>query len=359
MPRAQSRSRALTAAATLPALALAAVVVGCGGAPQAAAQATTPSTTPAGPALGNGEVLLFPNEPAVRMPLAAGEGHVVVTRPTATGSDLIDVSEPGKPRTLQSFKGAPAIPSIGTDAAGRPVAVVSPCLSAQELGVPRCELHAIDLATGNDRPLRGSKFAYVGDLDRGRALVVRRPKGGGVRLAQTRGTTDTYAAVPLTAITVGGKSVPYTSSQYGLDQTSTIGSLDAAGNVIAATILFGNPGDYGGSLLLRGTSAGRWTKLAASGYGLMNGDRREFRATTVTPTGVRAVYDGGTNDDPYAARWNAAGKLVKRLKLPDGFDVAFSAFDGDRLVRVNSGDFGFEGGPSANGVIASGPYSLG
>jgi hypothetical protein len=281
-------------------------------------------------------VVLDPNASAARTRVAAGGGHVVSMQATEDGgSSLFELVAGSAPRLLQHFKGDLAWPEVGTDAGGHLVVVASPCSTQdQPLPLPPCSLVAVNIATGKSATVANSKGAYIGDLDHGRAVVARRSADVGVRIALGPAKKG-GASTPLPFASVLRPSVDR-AREY--QATRYVDSIDLSGGTIAATLLAGDDdGGQGGDsqLIRRAVTGSAWSELAHSGYGGASGILRVFRAATVTPTGIRAFYDGGDNDQSYVARWSAAGTLVKKLtarfRVADG-----AAFDGDHLVAVEA-----------------------
>lgn len=259
--------------------------------------------------------LLENRAPAVPLSLGAGHGHVVAVRATAAGSELLDLTPGSAARVVTTFPGGPAVSvTVGTDAAGTPVAVVSPCAPKADptARVKRCALVAVDLTTGKQQPIPHTTGSLLGDLDGGRVAITRYVRGVPRILAATEpgGRPRTRSLTRVIAAT---------TRDSDFDPAATyVEAFDLEAGVIAATIRFLSFADdaggrSGGSVLIQSRGGGAWQRLARSGYGLASGIPRIYIAPRVTRTGVTAVYDSGDQGGGYAGRWSPAGKLVKRV----------------------------------------------
>lgn len=305
-----------------------------------AAQTATAAPAPATP------MVLLANDEAAEVEVAAGGGHVVATRPTAAGSDLLALEAGAEPRIIRSFGGRLGRPTVGTDAKGRWVVVVSPCAKEDtrlvERTVGSCALQVVDIETGRSTPLTGSAGAYLGDLDRGRSVVARRSTSVGVRvtLAPTK-TGGRSTSLPVAHVYPRLTTKQVKEAQGYPLRMLFVDALDLRGGSVAATVFVGmsNGGDGGASFLLRSDAGRRWAVLDRSSYGGASGIRRVFRAPEMTRTGVRAFFDGGDNEPSYVGRWTRAGDPTKSVPVRPSI-VQDAAFDGDRLVTSSVPFFG-------------------
>ena len=291
--------------------------------------------------------------------LAAGEGHVLAIQETLpSGSRLMEL-EPGRePRVIRALSGGVAPFSVGTDAAGRVVAVADLC--TPNAGKPRtrdCDLSVVDVETGSTVALPGSSTAYLGDLDHGRAVLARFAKKVGVRAAlrpaKAGGRTTT---MPISRV---AQRAPGSRSTY--PKTRFITALDLQDGVVAASVTVENDmSGYDALLIARGPKSRDWSLLDR----LVNGDGGDgnhyFGGPVVTDTGIRAFADWGLEDASYVGRWSVRGKLLEKV---DPLDVGLNGFrggaviDGDTLVTQPVQ--GFSEPEELDPALASGPLGLG
>jgi len=321
--------------------------------PQSAASTPSTQRRQVIPALGGGESVLFPNDPPEAIAVAAGAGRVVAIQGAAHGSNLLDITAPGRPRTLAHLDGAVGFPSVGTGAAGGPVVVYSPCTPSGPDQHKSCNLDSLNLETGGRTTLAATRGARLGDMDRGRLVVVRRSKVGEDRLSvSTAAGSTTFTALPLTTIRRRGSTKAYPVTPGG-----AVTGIDFARGQLAATISSSSSTGGSSKLLVRNLR-GPWTELAQTSYGQLDGVSREFWAPTGTATGIRAFDDGGAEVNPSLGRWSVTGGALARIGVKRKFGIDGSAaIDGDLLITVSDEDtsLGAAGGP----VLQSGPYRLG
>lgn len=323
----------------------------------AAATATLPPATGAATAT-TPEALWSTPTSEYPVPLGGGAGHVVAVVPSGDGGELVELVAGAEPRIIRALPSRSATPTVGRDAAGHAVAVVSPCLELDRDGrpkTPRCPLAVIRLDDGSTTTLPRSAGAYLGAIDGDTAVVARRSEREGVRVAYL--PAGGAATKPLSLATV--REIAATP-RFAV-RARVVAGLSLRHGVLAAVIHshFGS----GNSLLLRSDHGRPWQHLAHSGYGEASGIPRVFLAPSVTKTGVRAYYDGGDNDAGWVGRWNARGTLVKRVAtrrygVPT-IDLA-AAWNDDRLV-VEIRDYDSDSGRGEPGLLvtAHGPFPLG
>jgi hypothetical protein len=285
--------------------------------------------------------------------LAAGEGRILAMQDMEpSGSRLMELVPGREPRVIRTQASGARRFSVGTDAAGRTVAVVNLCADGPRRG---CDLSVVDVDTGATVPLPGSTTAYLADLDRGRAVLVRNAKKVGVRIS-------------LRAATPGGKvlALPISRVSQAADpdhltypKTRQILSIDLRGGVVAASVWVDNDAaGYDSLLIARGPRSRDWNLLDQ----LSNGDGGDgnhfFGGPVVTPTGIRAFADWGLEDDSYAGRWSVGGK---RLGKVNPMRLGLDGFTGDAVISgdtlVTAPVEGFSEGPTP--VLAGGPLNLG
>lgn len=290
------------------------------------------------------------------VPIGAGAGHVVAVLPTAAGGELVELVAGAAPRHIRNLQTHVATPTVGLDAAGRPVAVLSPCLEVdarERPKTPRCSLEVVHLDDGSSTSLPRSAGAYLGAIDRGAAVVARRSQVDGVRVAFLPSDGRATKPISLASVREAADAPKFISSA----RVAT--GLSLRRGVVAVVV----HADFGGghSLLLRSDRGRPWQHLAHSGYGEASGIPRVFRAPVVTKAGVRAYYDGGDNDAGWVGRWNARGNLVKRVPTkPYGAPTINLAatWDGDRLL-VEIRDYDSDSGEPGTFITAHGPFPLG
>lgn len=310
-------------------------------------------------------ITLLPPAPKTIVKVAAERGHLVAMRTAVGGSELVELVDEKAPRVIAKVAGDVTPFSIGTDAKNRTVVVVQPCVGlGTRQPVSSCPLSVIDLSTRRVRELSTGIGALIGDLDRGRAVVARPSKTIGVAPAiGASATAKRLSPIPVTGVLQGvaGADIDVPSRE--------ITAIDLRGNTLAAVVEY-----YGGSSVVRRIGSGPWQLLARSGYGEASGIPRVFRGLAVTPTGVRAFYDGGDNDRSYAVRFTPKGIYDRKRRRtptaktifthPLGVDqyLDSAAFDGDRIISVVTDGLCGEPEVAAEndcGVRSHGPVKLG
>lgn len=288
--------------------------------------------------------------------LGAGHGHVVTVLATAEGGELVELQAGQPPRHLRNLGSDLGTPTVGLDRAGRPVAVVSPCLQVDRRGrfrTPGCSLIAVRIDDGSATSVPRSAGAYIGAVDRGDAVVARRSDEVGARVAYLPAGAGAAKRIGLDRLRELAGEPRFAVTARVVD------GLSLRRGVVGATVHADFGGGYG--LLLRSSNGRPWQFLARAGYGEASGIPRVFRAPSVTKTGVRAYYDGGDNDAGWAGRWNATGKLVKRVATrPYGVSTInpSAAWDGERLIV---GTFDYDSASEEPGLVVTshGPIPLG
>lgn len=255
--------------------------------------------------------------------LTAGKGRLLGARETSAGRfSLLELHPGGPSRFVRSVVSLQRV-TVGTDRAGRAVAVATSCRAL-------CHLTAIDLTTGRVRSIRRTTSATVGVMDRGHVVFVREGQAG---------TADLLVDLPDDG---GPGRVTRTTALARADANydAARGSVEVTGlalhaGTLAVVLEYDTLSNGGSAVQLR--RGGRWTLLARSGYGEASGIARVFQGVSLDDRGVRSFYDGGDNDAGYVARWSLSGKLAKRIPTkPFGVvnEVWNAAIDGDYLVTV-------------------------
>lgn len=293
------------------------------------------------------------------VPFGGGQGRIVAVLPTTGGGgELVELQAGAEPRRIRTLQTYQATPTVGLDAAGRVVAVVSPCLELdpeERPKTPRCSLAVIRLDDGSTTSLPRSAGAYLGAIDHGAAVIARRSTRDGVRVAFLPSGGGATKPISLASVEEAAGAPKFISS------ARVVTGLSLRRGVVAAVVHahFGS----GNSLLLRSDHGRPWQHLAHSGYGEASGIPRVFRAPVVTTTGVRAYYDGGDNDAGWVGRWNRRGELVKRIATKQygapTINLA-AAWNGDRLI-VEIRDYDSDSGLGEPGTLITshGPIPLG
>lgn len=289
-----------------------------------------------------------------RITLAAGEGHVLAIQATPPqGSRLIELVAGQEPRPIRTLPdGVPPF-SVGTDAAGRVVAIASVCPASR----PRCDLSVIDVETGATVALAGTTTAYLGDLDHGRAVLARPARKTGVRVS-LRSRTPGKAAIAMPISRVAQRA-PGSEGTY--PKTRLVTALDLQDGVVAASMTIENDMvGFDALLIARGPKQRDWRLLDR----LSNGDGGEgnhyYSGPVVTKTGIRAFADWGLEDESYAARWSLSGKRLKSIDTETiglGGFFGGAALNGDTLVALPV--LGFFEPNDPHPALASGPLKLG
>lgn len=285
--------------------------------------------------------------------LAAGEGRILAIQATEpSGSRLLEL-RPGEPPREILRSAAPVRRfSVGTDAAGRTVAVANRCPVGPRRG---CDLSVIDVDTGATTPLPGSTTAYLADLDRGRAVLVRAASKVGARISLRSATAGRPArAMPISRVAQAADPNRTTDPN-----TRQVLSIDLRGGVVAASVWVDNDAAGLDSLLIaRGPKSRDWNLLGR----LSNGDGGDgnhfFGGPVVTSTGIRAFADWGLEASSYVGRWSVAGKRLRRVGPAT---VGLRGFTGDAVISgdtlVTAPIEGISDEPSP--VLAGGPLKLG
>lgn len=285
----------------------------------------------------------------LQIALAAGEGHVVAavypsdTRPTR----VVELGVGRPARLIHAFPRGATHPTVGTDAEGRIVVLVRTCASRNGEGKGAdCGIDVVDLQSGSTRKLPSGRGARVAAMDRGATVLAR---GNRLELRGapgTNGATD-GATKPLPELPVERTDAPPGSIQ----------DLDLRDGVIAATVDLS--GEFGGSMLARYDASRGWIVLGVSTNGGGAIGPRAYYAPQVTPTGVRAFFDGAEDFGGYAGRWTTSSTPVTKVRaapLGDPVHLRTAAFLGDRLVTFSDDD---ECAADDCGVPSFGPFPLG
>lgn len=275
-------------------------------------------------------------------PVAAIAGHVLFTRQHMGRTELVDVAADASSRVLLSGTRAFGAPSAGTDAADRPIAVLSTCAGAAEVVIerraPKCPLRAVDLADGTSRALSATTGALVGDLAGTTLAFTRRGGAGGARLyLSTAGAAPKAVALPKLGQTGDGWLPAHGTPILGTVQVSAL-DVDGAGRVAAVIEYRAKKPFYSSSLWLR-SAAGVWSRLTTLGTHFAGQGTRRVLAPQLDDGGVRAYVEGIVETPSFAGRWTdtgaAAAKVSVRRSIGRATILHSAAYDGDRLVFVD------------------------